>query len=125
MCVPAVSDDGSGIRRVAGFHPAEEVEEGGGILWHAVIWPSCKLELTNLSPLAAATLIWQKQAENTVFIISELITVCLCTRVSSIFNALLNIITIFSEKHLLLPFYSTFKKLLKYITVSLSQIFQH
>ena len=54
--VPAVSDDGSGVRRVAGFDPAEEVEEGGGILWHAVIWPGCKLELTHLSPFTAATL---------------------------------------------------------------------
>lgn len=58
MCtVPAVSDDRSGIRRVAGFDPAEEVEEGGGILWHAVIWPGCKLKLTHFSPFTAATLI--------------------------------------------------------------------
>lgn len=57
MCtVPAVSDDGSGVRRVAGFDPAEEVEEGGGILRHAVIRPGCKLELTHFSPLAVATL---------------------------------------------------------------------
>lgn len=55
--VPAVSDDGSGIWRVAGFDPAEEVEEGGGILRHTVIWPGCKLELTHFSPFTAAALI--------------------------------------------------------------------
>ncbi len=55
--VPAVSDDRSCVRGVAGFDPAKEVEEGGGILWHTVIWPGCKLELTHLSPFTAATLI--------------------------------------------------------------------
>lgn len=55
--VPAVSDDGSGIWRVAGFDPAEEVEEGGGILRHTVIWPGCKLELTHFPPFTAAALI--------------------------------------------------------------------
>lgn len=54
--VPAVGDDGSGVRRVAGFDPAEEVEEGGGVLRHAVIRPRCELELTYFPPLAAATL---------------------------------------------------------------------
>lgn len=60
LCVftaPAVSDDRSRIRRVAGFHPAEEVEEGGRILRHSVVGPGCKLELTYLSPFTAATLI--------------------------------------------------------------------
>lgn len=52
-----MSDDRSGVRRVAGFDPAEEVEEGGGILGHAVIWPGRKLELTHFPPLAAAALI--------------------------------------------------------------------
>lgn len=55
-CVPAVSDDRSGIRRVAGFDPAEEVEEGGWVFWHTVIWPGCELELTHLSPFTAASL---------------------------------------------------------------------
>lgn len=54
---PAVSDDGSSIRRVAGFDPAEEVEEGGGVLWNAMIGPRCELELTHLSSLTASTLI--------------------------------------------------------------------
>lgn len=52
-----MSDDRSGVRRVAGFDPAEEVEEGGGILGHAVVWPGRKLELTHFPPLAAAALI--------------------------------------------------------------------
>lgn len=51
-----MGDDGSGVRRVAGFDPAEEVEEGGRILRHAVIRPGCELELTNFPPLAAAAL---------------------------------------------------------------------
>lgn len=59
LAVPAVNSDGSGIRGVAGFDPAEEVEERGGVLWHAVIWPGCKLELTHFSPLAAAALLGQ------------------------------------------------------------------
>lgn len=59
--VPAVSDDRSGVRRVAGFDPAKEVEEGGGILWHTVVWPGCKLELTHFSPFTAATLRQEKK----------------------------------------------------------------
>lgn len=51
-----MSDDGSGVRGVAGFDPAEEVEEGSGILWYAVIRPGCELELTHFPPLAAAAL---------------------------------------------------------------------
>lgn len=51
-----MGDDGSGVRRVAGFDPAEEVEEGGGILRHAVIRPGRELELTYFPPLAAAAL---------------------------------------------------------------------
>lgn len=54
--LPAVSNDGASIRRVAGFDPAEEVEEGGGILWHPVVGPGCKLELTHLSPLTVPVL---------------------------------------------------------------------
>lgn len=53
---PAVSDDRSGVRGVAGFDPAQEVEEGGGVFWHAVIRPGCKLELAHFSPLTIATL---------------------------------------------------------------------
>lgn len=57
LAVPAVNSDGSSIRGVAGFDPAEEVEERSGILWHTVIWPGCKLELTHFPPLAAAALV--------------------------------------------------------------------
>lgn len=59
LAVPAVNSDGSSIRGVAGFHPAEEVEERSGILWHAVIWPGRKLELAHFPPLATAALVWQ------------------------------------------------------------------
>lgn len=56
VCIPAMSDDGSSIRWIAGFDPAKEVEEGGGILWHAMIGPGCELELTHFSSLTASTL---------------------------------------------------------------------
>lgn len=55
-CVPAVSDDGPSVRRVAGFDPAEEVEERSRVLGNSVIRPGCELELTHLSPLTVATL---------------------------------------------------------------------
>lgn len=58
-----MSDDGSGIRRVAGFDPAEEVEEGSGILRNAVIRPGCELELAHLPPLAAAALRGKKNGQ--------------------------------------------------------------
>lgn len=57
LALPAVNSDGSGIRGVAGFDPAEEVEERSGIFWHAVIRPGRELELTHFSPLAAAALV--------------------------------------------------------------------
>lgn len=53
---PAVGNDGSGIRRVAGLHPTEEGQEGGGVLWHAVIRPRRELELTNFPLLTRAIL---------------------------------------------------------------------
>lgn len=56
-----MGDDGAGVRRVAGFDPAEEVEEGGGILRHAVIWPGSELELTHFPSLAAAALRGKKK----------------------------------------------------------------
>jgi len=73
--VPAVSGDRSGVRRIAGFDPAEEVEEGGRVLWHSVIRPSCKLELTHLSPLTAATLIQETSGERNI---TEMICPCVC-----------------------------------------------
>lgn len=59
--VPAVSDDGPGVRRVAGFDPAEEVEERSGVLRHAVVGPGRELELTHFPPLAAAALKGRKK----------------------------------------------------------------
>lgn len=59
LALPAVDGDGSSVRGVAGFDPAEEVEERGGILRHAVVWPGCELELAHFSPLAAAALMGQ------------------------------------------------------------------
>lgn len=58
-----MSDDGSGIRGVAGFDPAEEVEEGSGILRYAVIRPGCELELAHFPPLAAAALRGKTRAD--------------------------------------------------------------
>lgn len=51
-----MGDDGSSIGRVAGFDPAEEVEEGCRVLGDTVIGPGRELELTHLSPFTAATL---------------------------------------------------------------------
>lgn len=51
-----MGDDGSGVRRVAGLHPTEEGQEGGRVLWYAVVGPRCELELTNLPLLTRAIL---------------------------------------------------------------------
>ena len=45
--IPAVSDDWPGVRRVAGFDPAQEVEEGGGVLRHAVVRPVGELQVAD------------------------------------------------------------------------------
>lgn len=47
---------GSGVRRVAGFHPAQERQERRGMFGNAVIRPGGELELSNLSLLAGAVL---------------------------------------------------------------------
>lgn len=49
-------DDGSGVRRVAGLHPAQKSQERRGVLWHAVVRPRCELELTNLPLLTGSVL---------------------------------------------------------------------
>lgn len=51
-----MGDDGSGVRRVAGLHPAEEGQEGGRVLWYAMVRPRRELELTNLPLLTRAIL---------------------------------------------------------------------
>ncbi len=51
-----MGDDGSSIRRVAGLHPTEEGQEGGRVLWYAMVRPRCELELTNL-PLLTRTVL--------------------------------------------------------------------
>lgn len=53
---PAVSDDGTGVRRVAGLHPTQEGQEGGGVLGNAVVRPRRELELANFPLLARAVL---------------------------------------------------------------------
>ena len=51
-----MGNDGSGVRRVAGLHPTEEGQEGGGVLWYAVVRPRRELELTNFPFLTRAIL---------------------------------------------------------------------
>lgn len=53
---PAVHHHGSGVRRVAGFHPAQERQERCGMFGNAVIRPGGELELSYLSLLAGAVL---------------------------------------------------------------------
>ena len=53
---PAVGDNGSSVWGVAGLDPAEEGQEGGGVLGHPVVGPGCELELPHLPPLTTATL---------------------------------------------------------------------
>lgn len=51
-----MNDHGTCIWRVAGLDPAQESQEGGGVLRHAVVRPGCKLEVTNLTLLIGAAL---------------------------------------------------------------------
>lgn len=51
-----MDDDGTGVRRVARFDPAEEGQEWSGIFGNAVVGPSRELELPDLSPLVGAAL---------------------------------------------------------------------
>lgn len=51
-----MSDDGSGIRRVAGLYSAEEGQEGGRVLGYTVVRPRRELELTDLALLTGAVL---------------------------------------------------------------------
>lgn len=44
------------IRRITGFNPAQEGQEGCGVFWYTMIGPRCELELTDLPLLTAATL---------------------------------------------------------------------
>lgn len=53
---PAVHHHGSGVRRVAGFDPAQEGQERRGMFRDAVIRPRRELELPHLSLLAGAVL---------------------------------------------------------------------
>lgn len=53
---PAVSNDGSGIGRVAGLHPTKEGQERSGVLWNAVVRPRRELELANFSLFTRAIL---------------------------------------------------------------------
>lgn len=51
-----MSDDGTGVRRVAGLHPTQEGQEGGRVLGNAVVRPRRELELANFPLLARAVL---------------------------------------------------------------------
>ena len=53
---PAVGNDGSSVRRVAGLYPTEEGKEGGRVLRYTVVGPRRELELANLPLLAGAIL---------------------------------------------------------------------
>jgi len=53
---PAVCDDGPGVRGVAGLDPAQEGQEGGGVLRDAVVRPRRKLELSHLTLLTRSIL---------------------------------------------------------------------
>lgn len=60
-----MGDYGSCIRWVAGLHSAEEGQEGGGVLGHAMVRPRRELELTHLPLLTRAIL----ERENMVSVI--------------------------------------------------------
>lgn len=51
-----MSDDGTGVGRVAGLHPTEEGQEGGRVLWNAVVGPRRELELANFPLFTRAVL---------------------------------------------------------------------
>lgn len=51
-----MDDDGTGVRWVARFDPAEEGQEWSGIFGNTVVGPSRELELPDLSPLVGAAL---------------------------------------------------------------------
>ena len=53
---PAVDHHGSGIWGVAGLDAAQEGQEGGGVLGHAMVRPGRELELADLPLLVGAAL---------------------------------------------------------------------
>lgn len=59
-----MSNDGSGIGRVAGLHPTEEGQKGGGVLRNAVVGPGRELELANFPLFTGAVL--KERAKNVV-----------------------------------------------------------
>lgn len=58
-----MSNDGTSIGRVAGLHPAEEGQEGGGVLGNAVVGPRRELELANFPLFAGAVLKQRRRNE--------------------------------------------------------------
>lgn len=46
-----MDNHGSRIWRIAGLDPAKEGQEGGGMFRHPVVWPGCKLEVTDFTLL--------------------------------------------------------------------------
>lgn len=51
-----MDDHGTGVWRVAGLHPAQESQERCGVFGDPMIWPGCKLEVTNFPLLIGAAL---------------------------------------------------------------------
>lgn len=54
-----MDNHGSRIWRIAGLDPAKEGQEGGGMFRHPVVWPGCKLEVTDFTLLIWAALVEQ------------------------------------------------------------------
>ena len=46
--VPAMDDDRPGLRRCGGFDPAQEGQQAGGVVRHAVLRPGGEVELAHL-----------------------------------------------------------------------------
>lgn len=69
---------GPGVRRVTCFNPAQEGQDGRGVLRHAVIRPSHELELSHLPLLAGAVLIanFHARKENKAQDISQWENIC-------------------------------------------------
>ena len=47
----AVGHDGAAVRGVEHVDAADELEEGGAVFRHSVVWPGRELELLHLSPV--------------------------------------------------------------------------